>query len=166
MKPIVYLQAALLFVGITNPSGDCTRIMKTVPVDYIRYFKADQIRLEATDFKDTSLQLKLDTGTYTFIRDTSKWYFFKADKDKGFYLMIYFNADKDDKSFYEINEIHPNQVTDTSVIATIHYMGFDKKKQTNTTGRRKLKNCSISLSAINSFTTTIENYNQAFPAKK
>jgi hypothetical protein len=152
MKPILFLQAGLLLVGITNPSGDFLRITKTISVDSIGYFRPDQIRLKAIDFKDTTLQLKLNTGTYTFIRDTSKWYLFKADKDI--------------KSFYLIDKIHPDQVTDTSIIVTIHYWAFDKKKQTNSTGRRKLKNFSISLSAINSFTTNVENYNQVFSAKK
>jgi hypothetical protein len=44
--------------------------MKTVSVDSIRYFKADQIRLEAIDFKDSTLQLKLNTGTFRIIKDT------------------------------------------------------------------------------------------------
>jgi hypothetical protein len=51
MKTTLYIQSALVFILITNPAGDCVRPMKTVSVDSIRYFKADQIRLEAIDFK-------------------------------------------------------------------------------------------------------------------
>jgi hypothetical protein len=80
--------------------------------------------------------------------------------------MVLFKADKDNKGFYLINEIHPDQDRDTSVIATVHDMGFDKKKLTNSTGRRRLKNYSISFTAINSFTTNFENNNQVFSAKK
>jgi len=117
--------------------------MKTISVDSISYFKADQISLTAIDFKDTTLQLILNTGTYTFIKDTSKYYSFKADKDNS--------------SFYLVDFLHPDLVIDTSIFATIYYQAFDKKKLTNSTKRLKLKNFSISLSAINSFTTSIEN---------
>jgi hypothetical protein len=51
MKPMLFLQAALLFAGITNSTGDCIRMMKTVSVDSISYFKAEEIRLKAIDFK-------------------------------------------------------------------------------------------------------------------
>ena len=118
MKPIYLLSILIILLLTTNSSFVCIKFSKSITIDSIHYFKANEIRLNAGNFKDYTLQLNLHDGFYTFLKDTSSGYhLFKADKDlKNYYLLFFEEA----KSF-----------NDTSLIATLMYQSFDKEKQTN-----------------------------------
>jgi len=153
MKPIYFILTFMFFLSVTNSSFVCFKFSKSVTIDSIHFFNSNQIILTAYDFEDTTIELKLYDGDYTFSKDTSKGYpLFKADK----YI----------KNIYLLMNISPRSINDTGILATIKYQAFDKKKQTNSSRVFKLNDVCFPLKKIKSFRVSYEDYDKVFADKK